>query len=58
MRDKLKNLKNYFFRGWEHEPGYTHPRLKIIPPILLELIAYIMGLFILYQIVVYLWSII
>ena len=58
MREKLKKIVAYIFRSWDEEPGYTHPRLKIIPPILLELIAYLFGLSILYQIVVCLWNII
>jgi hypothetical protein len=58
MRDKLKNLKNYIFRGWDEEPGYTHPLIKIIPPILIELSAYFLGLFILYQIGLYIYKLI
>lgn len=58
MRDKLKKIVAYIFRSWEDEPGYTHPRLKILPPFFLELLAYLIGLAILYQIGVYLWSII
>jgi len=55
MREKLKKIFAYIFRSWEDEPGYTHPRLKILPPFFLELLAYLIGLAILYQIVVYLW---
>jgi hypothetical protein len=58
MRDKINKLLKHIFRGWEDEPGYTHPRLKILPPFLLELLAYLIGLAILYQIGAYLWSII
>lgn len=58
MRDKLKKILAYIFRSWEDEPGSTHPRLRILPPFLLELLAYLIGLAILYQVVVYLWSII
>ena len=58
MRERLKKIKNYIFRSWEDEPGYTHPRLKILPPFFLELLAYLIGLSILYQIGAYLWSII
>jgi len=56
MREK--KIVAYIFRSWEDEPGYTHPRLKILPPFFLELIAYLIGLAILYQIGAYLWSII
>jgi len=55
MREKFKKIVAYIFRSWEDEPGYTHPRLRILPPFLLELLAYLIGLAILYQIVVYLW---
>jgi hypothetical protein len=56
MKAKLKKIGAYIFRSWEDEPGYTPARLKILPPFLLELIAYLIGLFILYQIGSYLWS--
>jgi hypothetical protein len=58
MRDRLKNIAAYIFRGWEDEPGYTYPGLKILPPFLFELIAYLIALSMLYQIVAYLWSLI
>jgi len=58
MREKLKKIVAYIFRSWENEPGYTHPRLKILPPFFFELIAYLIGLAILYWIGSYLWSII
>jgi hypothetical protein len=57
MREKLKNFRAYIFRGWEDEPGYTPPQRNLLPPFLLELLAYIIGLSILYQIGAYLWSI-
>jgi len=58
MREKLKKIVAYIFRSWEDEPGYTHPRLKILPPFFFELIAYLIALAILYQTGAYLWSII
>jgi hypothetical protein len=58
MRDKLKKIVAYIFRSWEDEPEPTHPRLKILPPFLLELLSYLIGLSILYQIGAYLWNII
>jgi hypothetical protein len=58
MREKLKKIVAYIFRSWEDEPGSTPTRLKILPPFLLELLSYLMGLAILYQIGAYLWSII
>jgi len=36
MRDKLKKITAYIFKSWEDEPGYTHPRLKILPPFFFE----------------------
>ena len=58
MRDKLKKIAAYIFKSWEDEPGYTRPQMKFIPPFFFELIAYLIGLAILYQIGAYLWSII
>jgi hypothetical protein len=58
MRKLFKKLINHIFRSWEDEPGYTHPRLKILPPFFFELIFYLITLAILYQIGAYLWSII
>jgi len=58
MRDKIKKIVAYIFRSWDDEPGYTYPRLKILPPFLFELLAYLIGLSILYQVGAYLWSII
>jgi len=55
MREKLKKIVAYIFRSWDEEPGYTDPRLKILPPFFFELIAYLIGLSILYQIGLYLW---
>jgi hypothetical protein len=58
MRERLKKAVAYIFRGWDEEPGYTHPGLKIFPPFLLELLAYLIGLSILYRIGAYLWSLV
>jgi hypothetical protein len=58
MREKLKKIVAYIFRSWKDEPGYTHPGLKILPPFFLELISYLIGLSIIYQIGAYLWSLI
>jgi len=58
MREKLNKIVAYIFRSWEDEAGYTHPRLKILPPFLFDLLVYLIGLSILYQTGVYLWSII
>jgi hypothetical protein len=58
MREKFKKIVAYIFRSWEDEPGYTHPRLRILPPFLLELLAYLIGVAILYHTGAYLWSLI
>ena len=40
---KLKKIVAYIFRSWKDEPGYyTHPRIKILPPFLWELLVYLM----------------
>jgi hypothetical protein len=53
MREKFKKIVAYIFRSWEDEPEPTHPRLRILPPFLLELLAYLIGS--LYQVGPYLW---
>jgi hypothetical protein len=58
MREKLKKIVAYIFRSWEDEPEPTHPRLKILPPFFFELLAYLIGLSILYQIGAYLYGLI
>jgi len=58
MRYRIKKIVAYIFRGWDNEPAPPHPRLRILPPFFFEVIAYLIGLAILYQIGVYLWSII
>jgi hypothetical protein len=41
MRLPLKKIIAYVTRGWDKEPGGApHPRLKIIPPIFIELLGY------------------
>ena len=37
MRENLKKILAYITRSWEDKPGYTHPRLRILPPIVIEL---------------------
>lgn len=56
MRYRIKKIVAYIFRSWDNEPEPPHPRLKILPPFLFELLAYLLGIVILYQLVVYLWN--
>ena len=56
MKTKIKKIGAYIFRSWDREERYTHPGLKILPPFFLELISYLIGLSIIYQIGAYLWS--
>jgi len=58
MRERIKKIRAYIFRGWEDEPTKPHPRLKIIPPFILEAISYLIGLAIILNIISYLWSLI
>jgi len=58
MREKLKKIVAYIFRSWEDDPNPPHPQKRFIPPFFFELLAYLIGLAILYQIGAYLWSII
>jgi hypothetical protein len=50
MKDKIKN---YIFRNWEEEPGYTPKRFKILPPIFYEILGYMLAVFILFEILKY-----
>ena len=45
----LKQLSKYIFRGWDEETNYTPTRFKILPPFFYELLAYLIGASILYQ---------
>jgi len=56
MRDKVKKIVKHIFRGWDKEDYNTHPGLKILPPFFFELIGYLIGLSILYQVGAYLWD--
>jgi hypothetical protein len=58
MRANFKKIVAYIFRSWKDEPKPPHPRLKTLPPFLLELLSYLTGVAILYQIGLYLWSLI
>jgi hypothetical protein len=58
MRERLKVIIAYLFRGWENEPTKPHPRIKIIPPFILEAISYLIGVAIIFKIISYLWSLI
>lgn len=58
MIDKIKVIRAYIFRSWRDEPGYTHPRIKIIPPFIIEAISYLIGIAIILKIISYLWSLI
>jgi hypothetical protein len=49
----IEKIKNYIFRSWEEEPGYTPKRFKILPPIFYEILAYMLVVFILYEILKY-----
>lgn len=56
MKEKLKKLKDYIFRSWEDEGGYTHPRQKILPPIFQDIFGFIIIAAILINIGLYLWK--
>jgi hypothetical protein len=58
MRDRIKVIRAYIFRGWEDETTIPHPRIKIISPFILEAISYLIGVAIIVKIISYLWSLI
>jgi hypothetical protein len=43
MRERLKVISTYIFRGWEDEPTLLNPLIKIIPP-LFEMVSYLIGI--------------
>ena len=45
----IKKITTYIFRGWDKEDSYTPTRLKILPPFLYELLAYLIVASTLYQ---------
>jgi len=49
----IEKIKNYIFRNWEEETGYTPKRFKILPPIFYEILGYMLVVFILYEILKY-----
>lgn len=54
-RGILKKLLSYILRSWEDEPGApTHPLIKILPPFILELLAYLLALSIVIKLLQYL----
>lgn len=57
---KYKELKSkilkYIFRSWKDEPIQPHPLLKIIPPFILELIAYLMAIAIIVNIILLIFN--
>ncbi|MBL0309799.1 MAG: hypothetical protein IPP77_09045 [Bacteroidetes bacterium] len=44
----LKRIWGHITRGWDEEP-YSHPRMKLLPPIIWEILAYAIGASILYE---------
>lgn len=56
MRERIKLIIAYIFRGWEDEPNLPHPGLKIIPPFIFEVLSYIIMTGIIFKIVTYLFS--
>lgn len=57
MREKLRKVVAYVSRSWGDETPPPHPRLKMIPPFMLELLAYLIVISILFRVGVYLWGV-
>jgi hypothetical protein len=51
MRDIIKRILKHITRGWDQEPGNNYNGIKLIHPFFFELLAYLLGLSILYQII-------
>jgi hypothetical protein len=56
MRERLKVIITYIFRGWEDEPTLPHPLIKIIPPFIIELVSYLIGIAIVLKIISYFFT--
>jgi hypothetical protein len=50
MRERLKKAVAYIFRGWDEEPGYTHPLMKMLSLFFYDLLGYLIVIAILYHI--------
>lgn len=58
MKKYLIKIKQYVFRSWEDEPGNIHPQLRILPPILFDILSVLILIVIIFLIVDYFFSII
>lgn len=47
----MKKIVKYIFRGWENESINVHPKLKILPPILFDLLAFTIAIGILVNVI-------
>jgi hypothetical protein len=56
MKKRLKKVVAYITRSWRDEPTLHYPSLRIFSPFLIELLAYLIGLAILYKLGTYLWA--
>ena len=56
MKQKINKIRAYIFRSWEDEP-VRDPRIKILPPFLLEVLVYFLALGIAYKLISYLWRV-
>jgi len=52
----IKKISSYIFRGWDEESNYTPTRFKILPPFFYELLAYLIGISLLYEIIILLFT--
>jgi len=54
MKSAIKKIVSYVFRGWDDESGYSHAGLRLLPPFLYDVLAFLVALVILYHLVVFL----
>jgi len=38
----IKKILKYVTRGWDNEAGYHHPRAKMFPPFLYDVLSFMM----------------
>jgi hypothetical protein len=51
MKEKAKKIIAYITRTWEDEPRAPHPRLRILPPFVMDVMGYLFYILVIYSVV-------
>jgi hypothetical protein len=54
----LKKIIKYIFRSWNNEIGYVHPRMKLFPPIVYDIMAFLIIIAILINVFIWIYNIV